>query len=175
MPEPIREAKAKGHVVFERAHSANLIVVRGYGGPGDWDGMLYLAWRGPLAGWIIRAWPAATRPGVGYLTSPIHPMGGAMIAPGQYRGAYQRGLHKGRPALVQTGPVKVLRDPDRDRIHEPETPDTGLFGVNIHDITHPGGLAGCIGLNHASMTDLLRTVEALERYQGRTLSLTLLE
>lgn len=174
-PAPLEQVRAAGHLVFGAVKSANLIAVRGPGGPGDWDGVLYLAWLPAVdAGWLLRAWPCATRPGLPFLRSPINPAGTATIAPGQYRLSHQRGWHRGRPALVQVGEVRVLRDPDRDDVYEPVVPSTGT-ALNIHDVESPSELAGCIGLARPHLAELLAAFEALEPAQGPRVTLTLLD
>ena len=60
--------------------------------------------------------------------------GTAILAPGQYRGAYKIGYHKGYKALIQKKSVRVYRDNNRDLVYDmnPKTTDEGVFGVNIH-------------------------------------------
>lgn len=176
LPEPIRMAKARGHLVFGRSRSANLIVIRGPGGPGDWDGLCTLSWvDGP--GWVSHAWPCATRPGIPYLQAPINPLGTAMLQPGQHRLSHAIGLHRGMPALVQVAPsLPVLRDPDRDAHHEPSLPSTGT-GLNVHRVSSPSALAGCVGLLGAHTEQLIAACRLLAgtEYQGDRFTLTLIE
>ena len=61
--------------------------------------------------------------------------GTAILVPGQYRGCWKIGKHKGSyTALVQQKPVSVYRDNNRDDIYdmEPETIKKGVYGINIH-------------------------------------------
>jgi hypothetical protein len=177
LPMVLELAASRGHLVFSEPRSANLVVQRGPGKPGDWDGLLTLSYRdAPGAGWTSYAWPCATRPGAPYLTQPMNPKGTAVIEPGQYRLSHRRGLHHGRPALVQVRPVTVRRDPNRNTALDAGGPlDTGLFGVNIHDVQHPHQLAGCVGLSSAHLVDLLDVFEGLEPHQGPDVSLTVVE
>jgi hypothetical protein len=65
----------------------------------------------------------------------MSPPGTAILKQGQYKGAYQIGLHRGKYyALVQSKPVTVLRDYDRNAILDfwNGKPETGMFGINIH-------------------------------------------
>lgn len=84
----------------------------------------------------IRTYTITTLPGKDALLKPINPKGTAVMKPGQYIDAYSLGLHKGKPthpALIQTGPISVYRDINKDAIAEATgTIDTGLFGCNIH-------------------------------------------
>ena len=59
--------------------------------------------------------------------------GVARLVPGQYRGAYGLGLHRGQyQALRQVRKVKVFRDGNRDLKFDESKVDEGLFGINIH-------------------------------------------
>ena len=76
-----------------------------------------------------------TEPGIYYSQHLLDKDGVAILVPGQYRGGWQIGLHRGKyEALVQRKPVKVFRDKDKDKEYDmlPETIDNGLFGINIH-------------------------------------------
>ena len=61
--------------------------------------------------------------------------GTAILVPGQYRGCWQIGLHRGKyKALCQKKEIKVYRDNNKDMIYDmnPENIDKGIFGINIH-------------------------------------------
>jgi len=60
--------------------------------------------------------------------------GTAILKPGQYRGAYKIGLHRGYDALVQRKAVTVYRDKNRDETLDmaPSTAQEGMYGINIH-------------------------------------------
>jgi hypothetical protein len=87
-------------------------------------------------------WPATTDPGATELTNPSFPnaiaKGVAIMAEGQYRGAYQLGFHGSgtwrHEALVQIKPVRIYRDSNRNTILDflPKTLESGLYGINIH-------------------------------------------
>ena len=77
-----------------------------------------------------------TEPGLKLMENPSNVKGTAILAPGQYRGAYKIDKHRGKyDALCQRNkPVKVYRDNNRDKVYDynPNTLDTGMFGINIH-------------------------------------------
>jgi hypothetical protein len=179
LPLILERVEAAGHTVFFVPNSANLVVRRGPGGPGDWDGMLHLVWRPSLdSGWIEHSWPCATRPAPLYLRNPMNPQGTLLLEPGQYPLSHRVGHHKGRPALVQVRPVTGRRDNNRDEVLDPGPQlFTGMFGANIHDIGHPGQLAGCVGLVRVHMIELLVAVDRLVKSpgQGEEFTLTLVE
>lgn len=87
-------------------------------------------------GWVTRTWAATCDPGVYWLEHPMRPTGTAILVPGQYRGAYKIGKHRGQyDALCQRGgPVKIYRDSNKDEIldMEPESVTEGYYGINIH-------------------------------------------
>lgn len=81
-------------------------------------------------GSAIEVFAASVDPG-SYYTRHGHPDGCAHLMDGRY--LYQRGLHKGKRALVQAGSVRIRRDADRDGRPEPHEPIcVGWFGINIH-------------------------------------------
>ena len=76
-----------------------------------------------------------TEPGKYYMQNLCNPKGAAILGPGQYRGCWQIGLHRGKyKALCQNKPVKVYRDNNKDTVYDydPNTLDEGMFGINIH-------------------------------------------
>ena len=87
-------------------------------------------------GWITRTWPCTTDPGLYWRENPGNVDGTAILVPGQYRGAYKIGRHRGQyDALVQRGgPVKVYRDGNKNEVldMDPDTEQEGFFGINIH-------------------------------------------
>jgi hypothetical protein len=88
-----------------------------------------------LNSWQHKVFPITTDPGTFWLTNPSIDKGTAILAAGQYRDAYQIGLHRGKyEALVQRGEVVVIRDYDRDAVLDffNGTSYRGFFGINIH-------------------------------------------
>lgn len=87
-------------------------------------------------GWQKKVYNITTEPGTYYMRKElVNPKGTAILVPGQYRGCWKLGNHKGKyKALVQKRPVKVYRDGNMDMIYDmyPETINEGLFGINIH-------------------------------------------
>ena len=85
-------------------------------------------------------YPVTTDPSEHYLHNPLPAVankGTAILVPGQYRSAYEIGMHRagqlgGHKALIQKAPVEVYRDNNRDGQLDFTTPETGLFKINIH-------------------------------------------
>jgi hypothetical protein len=77
---------------------------------------------------------ATTDPGVYYRNNPINVEGTAVLPEDFYPGLWKLGLHKGKyPALVQSSPIKVWRDNDKDaNIDHKVISKPGMFGINLH-------------------------------------------
>jgi len=75
-----------------------------------------------------------TQPGISYMENPSNSKGTAILAEGQYKGAYKLGKHKGQNALIQVKDLKVYRDINKDRKYDynKQSIDSGKFGINIH-------------------------------------------
>ena len=55
------------------------------------------------------------------------------MKPGQYRGAYRVGRHKGYKALQQVGSITVYRDDNRDtELDTTGATEQGINAINIH-------------------------------------------
>lgn len=79
--------------------------------------------------------PCTTTPGKTYLNKPQNKKGCSILVPGQYRSAFTIGKHRDKYfALIERLPVKVYRDNTKDNILDmnPDTIETGMFGINIH-------------------------------------------
>lgn len=85
--------------------------------------------------WKRYLYNITTDPGLYYMIKGCLNKGCAIVVPGQYRGLWKIGLHKGQyKALVQKNPVKVYRDKNQDNTYDliPTTINTGVFGINLH-------------------------------------------
>lgn len=124
--------------------------------------------------WVEVFGPGTTLPGIKALAEPMNQKGCAVLRPGQYRGAWERGLHKGRPALVQVRPVTVDRDTDRDKDVDPTVEDVGLFGINIHDGRNREWSSGCQVASSDTINNILELVRLGEPVFGKRVTYTLL-
>lgn len=181
----IRVMNSHGYKVFETgSFNLNLIGIRhGLVATNKFtDTFVVLYKDGGL--WVRKVYPCTTVPGLYHLKNGLA-KGTAILVPGQYRGAYERGLHKGDyMALVQRKPVTVYRDRDKDCDLDYENPETGMFGINIHRATANGiskqvdkWSAGCTVLaSSADFAELMRLTSAqIDMGYGRTFTYTLLE
>lgn len=132
--------KNKGYAYFKNGiYNLNIIGIRSNNNnkvTNSYDDVLVLIYNTPTGKTVRQIYTITTEPGKYYMTKELgNKKGTAILVPGQYRGAWKIGLHKGKyEALVQQKPVKVYRDSNKDNIYDmkPETIDNGVFGINIH-------------------------------------------
>jgi len=126
-----------GYAVFTSGkYNLNIIGIRSKDHqPNKFDDRICVVYKDD-DGWITRTWSCTTEPGKYWLENPINVSGTAILVPGQYRGVYKIGKHRGQyDALVQTaGRVKTYRDDNKDEIIDADvsTQEEGYFGINIH-------------------------------------------
>lgn len=133
----------------------------------------------------FHVWEATTDPGLYYLMHPLYKKGTAILAPGQYIGCWQVGLHKGKyRALIQIGgEVKVYRDANRDEKYnyDEATAEWGYFGINDHRASKYGIVnyvnrfsAGCQVIRDPNNFDELMTITSKSlNYFSNSFSYTL--
>lgn len=101
-----------------------------------YDDLLVVIYKTPNETWTKQIYKITTEPGTYYMTEKLlNPKGTSIMVPGQYRGCYAVGKHRGKyEALVQKKAIKVYRDNNKDKTYnlKPETIETGVFGINIH-------------------------------------------
>jgi len=126
----------KGYLFFgPRAYDLNVIGIRNPSQrPGKFDDTFCIAYIDANGHERVFTCPFTADPGLHYLQHPINAKGCAILKPGQYRGAYQIGLHRGYTALRQIKPVTVFRDADKDSNLDWDNvrTDTGMHAINIH-------------------------------------------
>jgi len=94
---------------------------------------------------------ATTDPGKHWLQQPLNSKGTAILCPGHYQNCYKLGLHRGKyKALIQSGPVSVYRDANKDEKADIQNTkvETGYFGINIHRAL-PEGITSYVGTHSA--------------------------
>lgn len=174
-PAILQRVRALGHRVYTGGdYDLNVVIERGPSRTaGSMDDVIHVVYR--LGdGWICESFPCSADPGKVYLRTPVNPAGTAIIKAGQYPGLWQEGLHRGRPALVQVGPVTVGRDGDRDDQIEPVGSFTGVYAINLHDDAGAGAdaSAGCVVVSKATIARVLELVRA-QRSAGHGEKVTL--
>jgi hypothetical protein len=134
--------RSKGYAFFgPEAYDLNVIGIRNPSQrPGKFDDTFCVAYIDINGYERVFTCPFTADPALHYLQHPINDAGCAILKPGQYRGAYQIGLHRGYTALRQIKPVTVNRDKNKDsNLDWNNVPtQTGLFAVNIHRTLEDG-------------------------------------
>lgn len=128
-----------GYTFYEGDMNLNMIGVRTKNRAADnYDDFFILAFeRDGLP--VVKIYEGfTTDPGIYYLKNKLlNPNGCAILKPGQYRGMWKIGLHgynNPYTAFVQKRGCTVYRDRNKDSVTDfnPESEDTGIFGINQH-------------------------------------------
>ncbi len=177
----------KAYEIYTRPFELNIVGVRADSTAANkFDDEIHVFYRNTANQWLHHLFPATTDPGTYWLASPMHPRGTAILMQGQYRQAYQIGLHRGKYyALVQRRPVSVMRDYNRNAVLDFNNgrPDTGMFGINIHRASVNGTTktvdeysAGCQVLSNINQFNLLmQLAERHRRLYGNSFTYTLVD
>jgi hypothetical protein len=136
--------KAKGYVWFDdpsnKGFDVNIVGIRNNDpGVGDkvtnvFDDWLSITYKDETGQWQFYRYKITTDPGTKAVKEFSNPNGVARVVPGQYRGLWMVGLHKGQyEALRQKGKIKVYRDKNRDMtFDETNIYEGDSFGINCH-------------------------------------------
>ena len=136
---------------------------------------------------VRRIYSITTEPGLYYMTKNLLNLkGAAIVVPGQYKGCWKIGKHKGKyKALVQNKAIKVYRDNNKDKIYNlnPKTIDEGVFGINIHRSKEIGGAtkvdkysAGCQVFQYAEdFKSFMVICEKQRELYGNSFTYTLID
>jgi len=189
VPAILNKLGSRGHAVFTRGdYNLNIIGVRTPSRLANtFDDWMHVVFKQDDE-WKDLKFPITTDPGLYWLEHPMRVEGTAILCPGQYRGVYKLGKHRGKYlALVQTGGrVKVWRDNNKDEVldHDPEAVAQGYFGINIHrSSTAKGGSrqvekysAGCQVFQNPHDFDVFMSLcqRSAEKY-GSTFTYTLVD
>lgn len=116
-----------------------------------------IIYRDKALNWKCLKVTGTTKPGRYYFLKPMNKAGTGIVVPGQYRGVWEKGLHKGLDALIQKEPIIVYRDNNKDLVIDMDNTQTGMFNIDFHRMykatisTVVGNRsAGCQGPNTAS-------------------------
>jgi hypothetical protein len=185
--DALKEALIKlGHSFFDNGdYNLNLIGIRsGARQAGLFDDILCCAYREKGVKKVKR-YEATTDAGTYWYKNPMNAKGTAMMVPGQYKGAYKIGKHTGYLALVQSKPIKVYRDNNRDIILDVDsaTIEEGMFAVNIHRASaitksklNTNWSAGCQVVSSPSdFKELMGLARKSESLYGNSFTYTLVE
>ena len=187
LPSILSRVEALGYRTFKSGdYNLNIIGVRSRARVANsFDDTMYVVYKEDGV-WVQHEYSITTDPGLYWLENPSRVAGTAILKSGQYRSAFSIGKHRGRyTALVQSGPVDVYRDSNRDsHIDMEETSiQTGFFGINIHRSSSSGSSpavnkwsAGCqVFQNTAEYDSFIALCRKSSRLYGDKFTYTLLE
>jgi hypothetical protein len=184
----IKSAERLGYSIDKRPNKLNIIGVRNSAATSqdkfdDLIAYFFYDKNGKLVGRVVSG---TTDPSTAFLKSPINLKGAAILKSGQYKDAYQLGLHRNKyEALVQRKPVTVIRDDDRNALINYLAPtQTGLYGINIHKSTKGKNNEDIIGLDSAGcqvfrnirdFEDMMQLARISKNKYGNSFTYTLLD
>lgn len=177
-----------GYTYFSKGvYNLNIVAIRKSGTKctNEFDDRLIVEYKDGNDKLTKKIYNITTKPGASYLGKEMGSVKGtAILVPNQYKGCWKIGYHKGLyKALVQAKPVKVYRDKDKDKEYdfEPQSIDTGVFGINIHKAgTHSyivnNWSAGCQVFQDANdFTSFMKLCqEQINHCMGSTFTYTLI-
>ncbi len=183
----VKALKDKNYLVYTNPYRLNVVGIRNAANTSSsFDDKIAFFWyddKDSLKGKIT---DATTDPNVMYLNKPINVNGTAILKSGQYVDSYKLGLHKSKyQALVQTKPVTVIRDADRNSLlNFMGKTQTGIFGINIHKAgvdSKGNGIidsasAGCqVFKNVADFNSMMAAAQKSRDKYGNVFTYTLLD
>ena len=183
----VNTLRIKTFQIYSRPYELNIVGIRANSTIANrFDDEIHVFFKNSSGKWVHYIFPATTDPGTYWLKSPMHPQGTAILKEGQYKDAYQVGLHRGKYyALVQRKPVTVIRDYDRNALLDFQNgrPDTGMFGINIHRASINGTTksvdihsAGCqVFANIQHFTLFMQLCENHRKQYGNSFTYTLMD
>jgi len=126
-----------GYKIFDKPYDMNFFGVRSdVLKAGDWDDWIGAFYTNDAGGTNYHVWQGTTDPSAVWLQRGGSPQGTFIICPGQYRGLWALGMHRGKyRAFVQVGMVRGWRDNNKDTILDMGPNQlivAGHFGINGH-------------------------------------------
>lgn len=176
----------KGYAFFTKGeYNLNIIGVRHKGSKvtNHFDDCLVVIYNTATEKNVKRIFTCTTLPGKKAMEYPTQVKGTAILKPGQYRGAYKIGYHKGKyKALCQAKTLPVYRDGNKDDNFDlnPLSIDKGIFGINIHKAGDNSTLVdgwsyGCTVLSKSlDFNALMRLVDRSASIYGNSFTYTLI-
>jgi len=177
----------KSYEIYHRPYELTILGIRNESTvPNRFDDQIHVLFKNTAKQWVHYIFPATTDPGTYWLKNPLSPQGTAILKQGQYKNSYGIGLHRGKYyALVQTKPVTVLRDYDRNALLDFKNgkAQTGMFGINIHRASENGTTktidqysAGCqVFANVGDFNLFMKLCEVHKNLYGNSFTYTLID
>ena len=145
-------AKNNKYKVFNRPYELNIWGIRSQNvASGKFDDSIFVFWKDDDNKWNSKKYTASTDPGTYYLNNPMETLGAAILKEGQnidaWVGSYNSRLGFNSYELVQSAPITIIRDYNRDAVLDFKNgrQTIGLYGINIHVGTNPNGKSINVG------------------------------
>jgi hypothetical protein len=187
LPEMKAILRHKGYRLYTRPYELNIVGLRSKSVVANrFDDEIHVFYKVSPLKWRYHVFKATTDPGTYWLRQPMQPQGTAILAQGQYNGCWRIGLHKGKyTALVQSKPITIIRDYNRDAVLDFNNGYTvhGLFGIDIHRANISGSTthvdknsAGCqVFENAADFALFMSMCEKHSQLYGNAFTYTLID
>lgn len=134
-PVILKHLETMGFVTFDGEYDLNIIGIRTDDNRSNaFNDLMIVVYR-HNGEWVEQLFPITTDPGLYYRKNPSRIEGTAIVVHNQqYRSVWSLGKHRGKyEALVQTGPIKVWRDNNKDEILDFTGEEIeGYYGINCH-------------------------------------------
>jgi hypothetical protein len=168
--------KFKHFKLFSRPYELNIVGLRSKSvEPNRFDDELHVFYKTTGDKWDYHVFKITTDPGTFWLKNPMQPQGTAIVKEGQNINSHAIGLHRGQyKALVQTNPITIIRDYDRNAVLDfyNGKSETGRYGINIHRANKVGttktvdkNSAGCQVFSNGSDFDVF--MKLCEQHKSR--------
>ncbi|MDI1355760.1 MAG: hypothetical protein PSX36_12635 [bacterium] len=179
--------RSKGYELYTKPNELNIVGIRSTSTiPNKFDDEIHVFYKVAPLQWHYHVYTVTTDPGTFWLQNPMQPQGTAILAQGQYKGAYKIGLHQGKyKALVEAKPITVIRDYDRNAKLDFKNgkKDSGMFGINIHHASSNGITkqvdkysAGCqVFANINEFKEFMGLCEKHQSLHGNSFTYTLID
>jgi len=185
--EIIKVMEDKGFPVFKnfnKNYNLNIIGIRTKDNSSNaFNDQLIVLWK-YNGEWNRLNYKITTDPGTYWRENPMNVNGTAILCEGHHKGMWSFGFHRNKyKALVQTTPVEVYRDNNKDNVLDFDVPkEKGLFGINCHKASYSGTStqvdkwsAGCqVFADSGEYYEFLELCEDAENNWGNRFSYTLL-
>lgn len=140
--KPLTEIQAMRKVYAENGATMDFVSILGARNdqnPGEWNDFFIVA-----IGDELFKLKGTTDPGRKYTVAPLNAKGCANICLGFHEKIWQKGFHKGKPALQQCAPIRIWRDANQDHVFDEGEPvyyAPATSGLNYHR----GGWSAYVG------------------------------
>lgn len=115
--EILETYKSKGYPLNSGINEVNIFSIRNDDPiANSFDDSIGILTRVTPSSWYVYQWDATTDPGLYYRNNPMNKDGTAIVIPAFHPKCHKVGLHKGYEAMEQVGPMKYVRDNNKNGV-----------------------------------------------------------